>query len=71
MTERERQDAFVDLMGGSYRADRLDSICKNSYPGIRKPWATFEPPPSKEEMFKKKAKQEGFTDLEIDTFLNL
>ena len=67
--EQDLQNQFVDLVGGSARADRLDYIWKNSYPGITSSW--IKPAPTKTEMFIRAAKRNGFTDREIQAFLEL
>ncbi len=67
--EQATQDAFVEYVGGRERAERLDSIWKNSYPGTSVFWA--KPAISKRGVFRKKAKREGFRDCHIDAFLTL
>jgi hypothetical protein len=67
--ERATQEAFIGYVGGIDRADRLQRIWNDSFPGIRA--SAFGKPPSKEAVFRRKAKGEGFTDDEIDAFLCL
>jgi len=73
LDETERQEVFVRLVGGRERADRLQWIRDNSYPcgtecnrisGTRR-YKT------KEEVFRLRAKREGFKDNEISSFLEL
>ena len=61
--------AFEEYVGGVRRAERLMYLWNNTYPGIRV--SVFDPPKSKSEIFRKKAKGEGFTDNEADAFLML
>jgi hypothetical protein len=63
------QDQFEKLVGGRVRADRLARIWSQSYPGVR--ISTFRDPPTREEVFRKKARRDGFTDREIDAYLEL
>lgn len=67
--ERATHQKFIEFIGGTERADRLLRIWKDSFPGIRT--SAFEKPPSKEQVFRRKAKAEGFTDGEIEAFLSL
>lgn len=69
MTEYEAHQAFEDLCGDSSRAARLFSIYKNSHP--HRHWQDPRKSISKEEVFAKKAKNEGFSDKEINALLNL
>jgi len=65
--ERATQEAFVKYVGGRAKAEQLDRLWRNSYPA---PTAGFGQL-SKEEVFCRKAKREGFKDNEIDAFMML
>jgi hypothetical protein len=60
--EQAENDAFVRMVGGVKRPDRMQVIWSNSYPQFKK---------SREEVFREKAKEEGFTDLQVNRFLDL
>jgi len=62
MDEQEVNDRFVRLFHGVKRADRLQQIWNNSFPRFRM---------TREEVFRREAKSEGFTDKQIDAFLKL
>ena len=66
--EQAENDSFVRLVGGVKRADRMQQIWNMSYPqgncGLLKG-------KSKEEVFREKAKAEGFTDIQVNRFLDL
>ncbi len=70
-TEQERQDDFVELVGGSRRADRLMKISQDSYPMSSWSCELGHHKISREEVFRNKAKREGFNDREINSFLAL
>jgi hypothetical protein len=62
---QDKQDRFVRILGKS-RAEKLQSLWDNTYPegcGL-----TFKP---KEEVFIRKAKEEGFTSRELKLFFKL
>ena len=61
-TEQELNDKFVRMVHGVKRADRLQQIWNMSYPHYNK---------TKEQEFRDRAKEEGFTDKQIDFFLKL
>jgi hypothetical protein len=66
MDEQKANDRFVRIAGGRKRAERLQHIWDTSHPhgcGLT------ETP--KETEFRRRAKQEGFTDKQIETFLAL
>jgi hypothetical protein len=67
--ERATQDTFVEFVGGRTRAERLQDICHNSYPTPFPPGDPYAK--TRHEVFRMKAKREGFTDAEIDAFLML
>jgi hypothetical protein len=67
--EKATHEAFVAFVGSTDRADRLQRIWNNSYPGIRA--SAFATPATKTDVFRRKAKAEGFTVPEIDAFLSL
>ena len=66
--EQAENDAFVRMVGSVARADRLQQIWNMSYPkgncGMMKGQ-------SKEEVFRENAKKEGFTDQQVNRFLDL
>ena len=71
MDEQEANDRFVRLVGGVKRADRLQQIWNMSYPHgteLDKLWGRYV---SREDDFRRRAKAEGYTDKQIDAFLNL
>ncbi len=70
-TEMERQDEFVQLVGGMARADRLSRISQDSYPMPSWSCERGHHKISREEVFRNKAKREGFNDKEINCFLAL
>jgi hypothetical protein len=66
MDEQKANDRFVRMVGGRARAERLQHIWDTSWPhgcGLTK-----QP---KEVEFKRRAKEEGFTDKQIEVFLSL
>lgn len=67
--EQATQDAFVDFVGGSTRADKLSRISQNSYPHGTNDMDPYYK--SRAEVFRLKAKLEGFTDEEVDAFISL
>lgn len=60
--EQAENDAFVRSVHGIKRADRMQQIWNMSYPGFGK---------TREEVFRENAKQERFTDLQVNRFLDL
>jgi hypothetical protein len=72
-TEQERQDEFVDLMGGHRNAEKLYRIWQNSYPRFCSiPYGEALPRQhTKEEVFTASAKEQGFTKKQIEMFLSL
>jgi hypothetical protein len=62
ITEQEKQDHFIRIVGGIKKADRLQQIWNQSYPHYKI---------SRGEDFRARAKAEGFTDKQIDAFLQL
>jgi len=60
--EQQVQDAFVAYVGGIARAECLERIWRNTYPSLGM---------TKEQLFYRKAKKKGFTDMEIDAFMLL
>jgi hypothetical protein len=72
MTERERQDEFVEMVGGTQKAEQMLRISQNSYP--QSAWILERGGHCKlsgKEVFRLKAKREGFTDKQINCFLSL
>ena len=68
LNEKEKTEKFIRKVGLE-RADRLQEIMNNSYP--RTIWNFGWRELSTEDVFREKAKREGFTDKEIDMFLEL
>jgi hypothetical protein len=66
-SEEEKQEAFIRVVGGVKRADRLQQIWNNSYPHGTELCGYA----SREQDFRNKAKEEGFSDRQIDLFLQL
>jgi len=60
--EQAENDAFVRMVHGVKRADRIQQIWNSSFPQFGK---------SREEVFRENAKREGFTDLQVNRFLDL
>ena len=67
--EKATHEAFVAFVGGIDRADRLLTIWRNSYEGIRP--SPFARAATKVKMFRRKATAEGFRKREIEAFLSL
>jgi len=68
--EQAENDAFVRMVGGVKRADRMQQIWKDSYPqGCLSPFSRSGK--SKEEVFRQKAIDEGFTGEQVNRFLDL
>ena len=61
------QEQMVDIVGGTKKADRLSYLYNNSYP-IDMGWRNKK---TKGEVFRSKAKREGFTDNQVDAFLQI
>ena len=64
--EQVTQDKFIDFIGGGLRADRLQNVYRNSYPG----WIRGKKV-SASEIFEINAKSADFSQEEIDAFLSL
>jgi hypothetical protein len=64
--EQATQDAFVEYVGGWPKAERLSRLWNESYPK-NDPWK----PISKIEVFRRKARGNGFEDEDVDAFLML
>jgi hypothetical protein len=60
--EQAENDAFVRMVHGVKRADRMQLIWNNSFPQFGK---------SKEEVFRENAIREGFTGEQVNRFLDL
>jgi hypothetical protein len=70
--EQAENDAFVRLVGGIKRADRIQQIWRDSYPeGFGGKGLGMNRGKPKEEVFRENAKKEGFTDQQINRFLDL
>lgn len=73
-TEQDRHQAFEELCGGPTRAFRLLHIWQNTYDN-RTEWdrlgSGISKQEAKEQKFRRSAKREGYTDQEIDAFLEL
>ncbi len=65
--EQKQQDEFIKAVGGQKNADRLQRISDNSYPRYRDTYRQW----TKTEVFRQKAKKEGFTNKMINLFLML
>ena len=72
-TEQERQDAFVDLVGGTAKADSLAAIWSRCHPTgtqydklMRTGYYH-----SREDHFRRAALREGFTKKQCDAFMAL
>ena len=68
-TEQGNQDAFVDLVGGTARADQLSRISQNSYPSGANNMDPYYR--TREQNFRRKALAEGFIKAQINAFLAL
>lgn len=66
--EQTATDAFEKLVGGVSRAQHLFRLWKESYPAGRLGWDKGK---TKEEVFRQKAKRDGFVVKEINAFLRL
>jgi len=66
--EQKETDKFVRLVGGTKKADRLQDIWRNSCPHST---SDVFKPITREEDFRRQAKEEGFTDKQIEAFLKL
>jgi len=66
--EQAMTDQFENLCGSVARAQRLQHIWNNSYPGIS---ASVWTRPTKVDVFRAKAKREGFAVEQIEAFLQL
>lgn len=58
----------MEYVGGRHRADKLSRIAQNSYPHGCLGSMYYK---TREEVFRSKATQDGFTNLEVDAFLML
>ncbi len=61
----------MEFVGGTRRADQLSRIAKDSYPHGTEMDRLMGHGMTREQVFRHKAKQEGFTDEEVDAFLML
>jgi len=69
MDEQEQQGKFIRLCRGKRKADLIDRIFHNSYPhGFNDLDPNYE---SKEDAFRREAKQEGFSTRQIEAYLKL
>jgi len=70
MDEQEQQDKFIRLCGGTRKAERLDYLYHHrSHPhGFNNLDPNYE---SKEDAFRREAKQEGFSTRQIEAYLKL
>jgi len=73
MTEQERTDDFVRLVGGVRKADRLQWIWNTSYPYGTEYDRVFKTGfyKTKEDVFRSRARKEGFSEGQINAFLSL
>ena len=68
MTEQEQTDAFEALCGGQHKADRLFRIYQGSYPMHTHQLGVTR---AKADVFRRKARREGFTAKQAQALLNL
>jgi hypothetical protein len=67
--EQATQDAFVEYVGGTRKAEQLSRLYNDSYPT---PWPPGHPyARTKIEVFRAKALREGFSKEDIDAFMML
>jgi len=71
LTEQERQDQFVGVIGGFQKAEALDRIWKNTYPRYCSLNDEFPKNHTKQEIFVAKALEAGFKKNHIQMFLEL
>ncbi len=69
--ERAMQEKFEDLCGGVKRAERLNWIWNNSYPVGTQYDFMMKRGKTKRQVFEEKAKAEGFSDKQIQCFMEL
>jgi hypothetical protein len=69
--EQATQDAFVDFVGGTSRADYLQYLNNQSFPIGTKYDFLYGTGLTKEQVFRKKALNAGYTEKQIDAFLML
>jgi len=73
-TEQERTDAFEALVGGPTNAFHLLHMWQETY-DHRTEWdrliSNVSKQEAKEQKLRKRAKQEGYTDKQIDAFFDL
>ena len=69
MTEQERQDYFVRVVGGRQKAEKMHRLWQNTYPRYCSLNDGYPKQHTKQEVFLVKAKEEGFTKKQIDAFL--
>lgn len=62
MDERQRQDAFVEVMGSTSRADAMDRLYQGCYGGYSR---------TKKTVFIERAEERGYSKTEIAAFLAL
>lgn len=70
-TEIEKQEEFIKAVGGKKNADRLNRVWTNSYPRFCSLNGEYPAHHTGEEIFRSRAKLEGFTDKMINLFLML
>ena len=69
--EQATQDNMVEIVGGRSKADRLMYLLNNSYPSGTAYDRLHGRGKTKNEVFRSKAKAEGFSDEHIDAFLTV
>ena len=69
--EKATQDAFIDFVGGTAKADRLQLLNMNSYPMGTALDRLNGRGKTKEQVFRRKAKNAGYTDRQVTAFLML
>jgi hypothetical protein len=71
MDEKEKTKKFEALLEETLRAGQLFGIWQNSYPVGTKYDFLFGKGKKREDVFRERARQEGFGDQEIEEFLSL
>lgn len=69
--EQAAHEEFEQLVGGPERGFRLMRLYESARQSASGNRFTLQKMPSAEEIFRKRAKQDGYTDKQITAFLNL
>jgi len=70
-TKKEKQDEFIEAIGGVKKAEEMARIWKNTHPRYCSLYDEYPKNHTKEEVFIAKAVDAGFTKNHIDLFLAL